>query len=204
MYLYIHYDEIPREGKGYPLQYSRLENSMDCVPWGRKESDMTELFALHFTTMKSFFIHYSAIWLFHLGICSMYFHVIKIKQTTHWLWKRKTPWLGLLQSWLPSQWPESNSHQNAGQWKKKKKKNCFIKKMFTVYPILEKYSNLVNQFLKVQWYFQQIIKKKNSRDFPGGPVGKNLPSNEGDAGSIPGWETRIPHALWANKPVHRN
>ena len=76
--------------------------------------------------------------------------------------------------------------------------------MFTVYPILEKYSNLVNQFLKVQWYFQQIIKKKNSRDFPGGPVGKNLPSNEGDAGSIPGWETRIPHALWANKPVHRN
>ena len=32
--------------------------------------------------------------------------------------------------------------------------------MFTVYPILEKYSNLVNQFLEVQRYFQQIIKKK--------------------------------------------
>ena len=36
------------EGKGYPLQYSGLENSMDytvhCVysPWGRKELDMTE------------------------------------------------------------------------------------------------------------------------------------------------------------------
>ena len=29
-----------------------------------------------------------------------------------------------------------------------------------MYPILEKYSNLVNQFLEVQWYFQQIIKKK--------------------------------------------
>ena len=29
------------EGKGYPLQYSVLENSMDN-PWGRKESDMTE------------------------------------------------------------------------------------------------------------------------------------------------------------------
>ena len=38
----------PREGKGYPLQYSCLENSMDrgawwaTVHWGYKESDMTE------------------------------------------------------------------------------------------------------------------------------------------------------------------
>jgi len=32
----------PGEGKGYPLQYSGLENSMDCIPWGHKESDMTE------------------------------------------------------------------------------------------------------------------------------------------------------------------
>ena len=30
----------PGEGKGYPLQYSGLENSMDS-PWGHKESDMT-------------------------------------------------------------------------------------------------------------------------------------------------------------------
>ena len=30
------------EGKGYPLQYSGLENSVDCSPWGCKESDMTE------------------------------------------------------------------------------------------------------------------------------------------------------------------
>ena len=29
-------------GKGYPLQYSGLENSMDYSPWGLKESDMTE------------------------------------------------------------------------------------------------------------------------------------------------------------------
>ena len=29
------------EGKGFPLQYSGLENSMDCMysPWGHKESD---------------------------------------------------------------------------------------------------------------------------------------------------------------------
>ena len=31
----------PGEGKGYPLQYSGLENSMDS-PWDRKESDTTE------------------------------------------------------------------------------------------------------------------------------------------------------------------
>ena len=33
----------PGEGKGCPLQYSGLENSMDYMsPWGHKESDMTE------------------------------------------------------------------------------------------------------------------------------------------------------------------
>ena len=33
---------FPGEGKGYPLQYSGLENSMDYIPWGHKESDRTE------------------------------------------------------------------------------------------------------------------------------------------------------------------
>ena len=37
----------PGEGKGYLLQYSGLENSMDLYsPWGHKELDMTERFAL--------------------------------------------------------------------------------------------------------------------------------------------------------------
>ena len=37
-------ERSPGEGKGYPLQYSGLENSMDCIvsPWGRKELDTTE------------------------------------------------------------------------------------------------------------------------------------------------------------------
>ena len=34
------------EGKGYPLQYSDLENSMDCTVHGVVESDMTERLAL--------------------------------------------------------------------------------------------------------------------------------------------------------------
>ena len=32
----------PGEEKGYPLQYSGLENSMDYSPWGHKELDITE------------------------------------------------------------------------------------------------------------------------------------------------------------------
>jgi len=32
----------PGEGKGYPLQYSGLENSMGYIPWGHKELDTTE------------------------------------------------------------------------------------------------------------------------------------------------------------------
>ena len=39
--------------------------------------------------------------------------------------------------------------------------------------------------------FSQKIK---NRDFPGGPVVKNLPSNAGDAGLIPGRGAKIPHA----------
>ena len=35
----------PGEGKGYPLQYSGLENSVDSL-WSRKESDMTERLSL--------------------------------------------------------------------------------------------------------------------------------------------------------------
>ena len=43
----------PGEGKGYPLQYSGLEKSIDREawqamynPWGRKESDTTERLSL--------------------------------------------------------------------------------------------------------------------------------------------------------------
>ena len=39
-----------------------------------------------------------------------------------------------------------------------------------------------------------------SGDFPGGPVVKNLPSNAGDAGSIPGQGTEIPHTAGQLRP----
>ena len=36
----------PGEEKGYPLQYSSLENSMDCIVHGVAESDTTERHSL--------------------------------------------------------------------------------------------------------------------------------------------------------------
>ena len=39
-------ERSPGEGKGYPLQYSGLENSMDCVVCGVAESDTTEQLSL--------------------------------------------------------------------------------------------------------------------------------------------------------------
>ena len=44
----------PQEGKGYPLQYSGLENSIDCIVHGIAESQMC-LSNFHFTFFKSFF-----------------------------------------------------------------------------------------------------------------------------------------------------
>ena len=38
-------------------------------------------------------------------------------------------------------------------------------------------------------------KTSRFRDFPGGPVVRNSPSNAGDVGSILGQGTKIPHAV---------
>ena len=43
-----------------------------------------------------------------------------------------------------------------------------------------------------------------ARDFPGGPVVKNPPSNAGDKGSIPGWGTKIPHATGQINPTAKS
>ena len=39
-------EESPGEGNVYPLQYSGLENPMDCIAHGVAESDMTERLSL--------------------------------------------------------------------------------------------------------------------------------------------------------------
>ena len=45
-----------------------------------------------------------------------------------------------------------------------------------------------------------MLNEISQQDFPGGPVVKNLPSNAGDPGSIPGWGTKIPHAMGQLSP----
>ena len=44
-------EESPEEGKGYPLQYSGLENSMDCIVYGVAKSQ-TRLSGFHFHFKK--------------------------------------------------------------------------------------------------------------------------------------------------------
>ena len=49
------------------------------------------------------------------------------------------------------------------------------------------------------WYKPKItlnisLKKNTIRDFPGGPVVKNLSCNAGDLDSIPVQGTKVPHA----------
>ena len=36
------WEDLLEKGKGYPLRYSSLENSMDYSPWGHKELDTIE------------------------------------------------------------------------------------------------------------------------------------------------------------------
>ena len=43
----------PGVGNGYPLQYSGLENSINCIVHGFIEWDMTERLSLHFLTLTT-------------------------------------------------------------------------------------------------------------------------------------------------------
>ena len=49
-------------------------------------------------------------------------------------------------------------------------------------------------------YCPSTESKTDTWDFPGGPVVKNPPANAGDWRSIPGPETKIPHALGQLSP----
>ena len=46
-----------------------------------------------------------------------------------------------------------------------------------------------------QWFIKSVTLPRN---LLGGPVVKNTPPNAGHAGSIPGWRTKIPHAMQHN------
>ena len=55
------------------------------------------------------------------------------------------------------------------------------------------YTNSYNATVKQMKH--NMIEKWGEGDFPGSLAVTNLPSNAGDAGSIPGRETKIPHAM---------
>jgi len=68
----------PGEGKGYPLHYSGLENSMDCIVHGvAKESDATEQLSQR---QKFIFITYEHIFVDFL-LCDRYWARCKNKET---------------------------------------------------------------------------------------------------------------------------
>ena len=48
----------------------------------------------------------------------------------------------------------------------------------------------------IMWLLVCQLKETVSRNVPGGPVVKTLPSNAGGANLIPGQEAKIPHASW--------
>ena len=56
------------EGKGYPLQYSGLENSVDCIVHGVAELDTTEWFSLHVSenTEMCFLLLHQNYWLLRM------------------------------------------------------------------------------------------------------------------------------------------
>ena len=43
----------PGEGKGYPLKYSGLDNSMDCIVHGVAELDTTERLSLSYRQLRN-------------------------------------------------------------------------------------------------------------------------------------------------------
>ena len=53
-------ESSPGEGKGYPPQYSDLENSMEYSPWRRKQSNMTN-FHFQYDTMRNYQVFIKAI-----------------------------------------------------------------------------------------------------------------------------------------------
>ena len=87
-------------------------------------------------------------------------------------------------------------------------------------PSFYKWGNVLKEHLRVEWkrilrteamlhkvlfnyqFFcaPQLKQKLGNGDFPSFPVVKNLPYNAGDAGLIPGWGTKIPHAMWQLSP----
>ncbi|XP_066869657.1 protein FAM210B, mitochondrial isoform X2 [Kogia breviceps] len=72
---------------------------------------------------------------------------------------------------------------------KKQSKSQQLKKIFQEYGAVGVSLHIGISLISLGMFYTVV-----SRDFPGDPVVKNSPYSAGDAGSIPGQETKIPHA----------
>ena len=94
----------PGDGNSYPLQYSGLVNSMDCVVHGVAESDMTE--QLSFIPSSSLFSHgTSSQLIFH--ILNYLLHIYSLHQNGS-VMMTETLFHVLLYSQSPRQWWDQN------------------------------------------------------------------------------------------------
>ena len=59
---------------------------------------------------------------------------------------------------------------------------------------------LFTAFINFKWHNASL--RDSNKDFPGGPVVKNLPANAGMIGLIPGLGRF--HMPWGNKPTYHN
>ena len=75
----------PREGKVYPLQYSGLENSMDCIAHGVTKS-WTWLRNFHFHPLKLFRPFHPWPWLMYA--------LLETGSGSHWGSRRRNWWAG--------------------------------------------------------------------------------------------------------------
>jgi len=66
----------PGEGKGYPLQYSGLENSMDCIAHGVSKS-WTRLSDFHFTSLHIYIYMWNGMEYYCTTNTMEYYSVIK-------------------------------------------------------------------------------------------------------------------------------
>ena len=103
----------PGEGKGYPLQYSGLENSLDYSPWGHTDMDTTEqrsfTFTMYYAAAKSL---QSCLTLFDpipgilqartlewvaISFSNTWKGKVKVKSLSH-VWLFETPWTAAYQA----------------------------------------------------------------------------------------------------------
>ena len=83
----------PGEGKGYPFQYSSLENSMDCIVHGvAKRQTWLSDFHFHFTE-----VYFVTLYIVHFYTCSVHFSSVQSLSRVRLF---ATPWIAARQASL--------------------------------------------------------------------------------------------------------